>query len=97
MAKLQVHYLPVEDRFLHVVHEVRYLVRAGVAWRLFGEGLASEPPPIKVSVEGIGEVDGLGWVYGMMHAGTVGMFQREGFNAVAARGSGPRVVMHKRV
>lgn len=59
--------------------------------------MSSPPPPIKVSVEGVGEVNGLGWTYGVMHAGTVAMFQRAGFTSVAAWGSGPRVVMNKRV
>jgi len=38
MPRLQVHYLPVEDRFLHVAYEVRYLARAGAGWRRFGKG-----------------------------------------------------------
>lgn len=57
--------------------------------------LSSPPSPIKTSVEGVGEVDGIGWCYGAMCTGTVGMFKREGFTAVAGRG--PRVVMEKTV
>lgn len=59
--------------------------------------MANPPPPAEVKVKGIGEVNGFGWVYGAMHSGTVGMFEREGFTAVSAWGSGPRVVMQKRV
>lgn len=57
--------------------------------------LASPPPSPKLSVAGIGEVDASGWVYGLMHAGTVGMFEQEGFTAVSAIGSGPRVRMQR--
>lgn len=59
--------------------------------------MSTPPPPIKVAVKGIGEINGLGWVYGAMHSGTVGMFEREGFTAVSAWGSGPRVVMQRTV
>ncbi len=59
--------------------------------------MLSAPSPIKISIEGVGEVNGMGWTYGVMHSGTVAMFIRAGFSPVAALGSGPRVLMKKRV
>lgn len=59
--------------------------------------MSSPPPPIKAHVEGVGEVDGIGWTYGVMHSGTVGMFEREGFKALSVWGTGPRVVMQRKV
>ena len=53
--------------------------------------------PFKVPVEGLGEVDGLGWLYGSMHCGTVGMFERSGFTAVEEVGSGSRILMTRLV
>lgn len=59
--------------------------------------MGSKPPPITVTVDGLGEVNGLIPLYGALFAGTVAMFQRAGFKAVAPMGHGPRVVMQRRV
>lgn len=62
-----------------------------------GRGWRGHLGPFKVLVESLGEVDGSGWLYGAMHCGTVGMFQRAGFAAVEQIGAGPRVLMQKLV
>jgi putative sterol carrier protein len=67
-----------------------YEAGPGRSWRRHGG-------PFKVPVEGMGEVDGSGWLYGAMHCGTVGMFQRAGFTAVQPIGTGPRVLMRMKV
>lgn len=59
--------------------------------------LSSPPEPVKVQVAGIGEVVGSDWSYGSMHAGSVAMFEREGFVGVASIGTGPRVIMQRTV
>lgn len=59
--------------------------------------LSSPPEPVRVQIDGVGEVDGVDWRYGGMHVGTVTMFEREGFVAVAAIGAGPRVIMRRKV
>lgn len=46
---------------------------------------------VPVSITGIGEVNGTGWVYGYMYPGTLAMFEREGFIPVAPIDQGPRV------
>ena len=46
---------------------------------------------VRVSVNGIGDINGTGWVYGYMYPGTLAMFEREGFIPVAAIDQGPRV------
>lgn len=46
---------------------------------------------IPVSVKGIGDIIGTGWVYGAMYPGTLAMFEREGFTPVAPIDQGPQV------
>jgi hypothetical protein len=46
---------------------------------------------VPVSVEGIGAINGTGWVYGYMYPGTLAMFEREGFVPVAQIDQGPCV------
>ena len=67
-----------------------YEVGPGRSWR-------RHPGPFKVPVEGLGEVDGSGWLYRAMHCGTLGMFHRAGFAAIEQIGAGPRVLMQKLV
>lgn len=58
-----------------------------------GRGWRRHVGPFKVPVAGLGDVDGAGWLYGAMHCGTVGMFERAGFAAVEQIGAGPRVLV----
>src|SRR5262249_527215 len=46
---------------------------------------------VPVSVKGIGDINGTGWVYGYMYPGTLAMFEREGFVPVAPVNQGPCV------
>lgn len=46
---------------------------------------------VPVSVKGIGDVNGTGWVYGAMYPGTLAMFEREGFVPAAPINQGPCV------
>ena len=46
---------------------------------------------VPVSVKGIGDITGTGWVYGYMYPGTLAMFEREGFIPVAPVDRGPCV------
>jgi putative sterol carrier protein len=62
-----------------------------------GPGWRRHKGPFKVPVEGLGDVDGSGWLYGAMHCGTVGMFERAGFTPVQQIGAGPGVLMRKDV
>lgn len=74
--------------------ELRRLIRAHGRFSVEVERhLSARPAPPKVTVKGIGEVDGIAWAYGAMHPGTVGMFQREGFTAIGS--SLGRVIMQK--
>jgi hypothetical protein len=52
---------------------------------------------VPVSVRGIGDIIGTGWVYGAMYPGTLAMFEREGFIPIAAIDQGPRVRMQATV
>jgi hypothetical protein len=51
----------------------------------------------RAPLDGVGEVNGSNWIYGLMHVGTVSMFEQEGFKAVSVIGSGPRVVMRRTI
>ena len=46
---------------------------------------------VPVSVKGVGDINGTGWVYGAMYRGTLAMFEREGFIPVAPIDQGPCV------
>jgi len=46
---------------------------------------------VPVSIKGIGDITGTGWVYGYMYPGTLAMFEREGFVPVAPINRGPCV------